>query len=123
MHQLQCNSDFPLDLLMEMSKDRPEILKSTQIVIQITGEQLLQWSENQQRAAEAHLERFYDRMRKDGMSLKYITTHELKESFHISPTRANELQHLGVFTDIIKIGRQNAYNRSEVMAYINSTRK
>lgn len=123
MGQIQCNSDFPLDLLMEMSKDRPEILKSTQIVIQVTGEQLMQWSQNLMRATEANLERFYDRMRKDGMSLKYITTKELHESFHISPTRANELQHLGVFTDIIKIGRQNAYNRSEVMAYINSTRK
>lgn len=122
MHQVICSSDFPLQLLMEMKKDHPEILKSTQFVVTLSGEQLIQLTEMQQRASEALLEKHIERIMRGDKSLQYVTTKELQEIYKISPTRANELQHMNVFTDIIKIGRQNAYSRVQVEEYMRNHR-
>lgn len=118
MQTINCSSDFPLQLLMEMKKDHPEILKTTQFVITLTGEQFIQIAEMTQKLAEANLERYFERLRRDDISLHYVTTKELNEVYHISPARANELQKQNVLTDIIKLGRQNAYRRSQVIDYL-----
>ena len=122
MNELNITSSLPLQVLMEMGKENPDVLKTTQLNISINAQDFVDCMQSMQRMNEALLEQYFQRLLRDDQKLKYVTTQELKENYGISRNTANTLQHEGVFTQVTKIGRQNAYLRTEVQAYVSDVK-